>query len=38
MWPDDGLVSGVADSTVKQHAQAAKENGAKAVPIAACKI
>ena len=31
---DDGLVSRVADGAVKQHAQASKEDGAEAVPIA----
>ncbi len=32
---NDGLVSGVADGAVEEHAQATEEDGAKAVPIAA---
>ena len=35
MWPHDGLVSGVADGAVEQHAQAAEEDGPEAVPVAA---
>ena len=35
MRPDNGLVPGVADGTVKQHAQTSKEDGAETVPVAA---
>ena len=34
MGSDDGLVPRVADGAVKKHAQASKEDSAKAVPIA----
>ena len=37
MGSNDGFVSRVADRSVKKHRQATEENGAKSVPVAACK-